>query len=370
MDPWNGSGTTTTEALRAGFDAIGIDLNPVATLVASAKLAHVEDASHLGGILERLPRRPPALRSPGSEPLLAWLPERTAAHARCIVNAVLDMLAKSSDGQVVDPLSKTPPPLASFLLLAVVRAVKALAHVRRGSNPTWVKPGAPPCRQDDNLYQLVVNNVSEMWVGALAPFNGSAQIHLGEAQALPIADHSVDVVLGSPPYCTRLDYVVKTSVELATLGLSADSPSFSALRRRMTGTPLSRPAPLLEPRYEWGEAVGELLQKIRTHPSPDSSSYYYKSFWQYFDDMHRAFNELRRVLKRSHGALLVIQSSYYKDVSINLPSLLVDLWRAGGTEAVIVAAFPVKRVLTSINSRAQRHRGDRMYTESLIALEC
>ena len=31
-----------------------------------------------------------------------------------------------------------------------------------------------------------------------------------------------DAVIGSPPYCTRIDYVIATSIELAILGFGKD----------------------------------------------------------------------------------------------------------------------------------------------------
>ncbi|KAA4287867.1 site-specific DNA-methyltransferase, partial [Bacteroides ovatus] len=37
LDPFCGSGTTLVEAQRAGFDAVGIDLNPIACLISSVK---------------------------------------------------------------------------------------------------------------------------------------------------------------------------------------------------------------------------------------------------------------------------------------------------------------------------------------------
>lgn len=37
LDPWNGSGTTTSAARRLGHCAIGFDLNPVMVVVARAR---------------------------------------------------------------------------------------------------------------------------------------------------------------------------------------------------------------------------------------------------------------------------------------------------------------------------------------------
>jgi len=50
LDPWNGSGTTTSVADALGFRAIGFDINPVAALVAAARLTRAEDATHSSGL--------------------------------------------------------------------------------------------------------------------------------------------------------------------------------------------------------------------------------------------------------------------------------------------------------------------------------
>ncbi|WP_410712175.1 DNA methyltransferase [Bradyrhizobium sp. BEA-2-5] len=39
LDPWNGSGTTTSVANGAGLTAVGIDINPAMAVVAKARLS-------------------------------------------------------------------------------------------------------------------------------------------------------------------------------------------------------------------------------------------------------------------------------------------------------------------------------------------
>jgi site-specific DNA-methyltransferase (cytosine-N4-specific) len=51
FDPFCGSGTTLVEAQSAGYASIGVDLNPIATLIARAKTRHTTRSVHLAAEL-------------------------------------------------------------------------------------------------------------------------------------------------------------------------------------------------------------------------------------------------------------------------------------------------------------------------------
>lgn len=121
LDPWNGAGTTTAVAREAGMAAIGIDLNPVPVMVASARLANKSDAAHLYGLLHSAQEDSVVQED---EPLLAWLHPRTASQARFLVNSLLSSLAVNAHGQQLDPLSSPLPPLASLAVLSVAALVR------------------------------------------------------------------------------------------------------------------------------------------------------------------------------------------------------------------------------------------------------
>src|ERR1035441_5995022 len=140
----------------------------------------------------------------------------------------------------------------------------------------------------------------------------------------PLADGSADFVLTSPPYCTRIDYVVSSSFELAALGICRNSPTFADLRRAAMGTPLARRGANRPPDPAWPGSVQHVLESIRTHASKSSASYYYKTYWQYFSDCGRSLGELRRCLRVGGAAVLVVQTSYYKDICVDLPRLYLD----------------------------------------------
>ena len=161
LDPWNGAGTTTRVAHVLGHDAVGFDINPVANLVASAKLAHPEDAEHVIGLAKRwAARRREKIHD--TDPLLPWLAPSVVSQYRSIEARLIEELGTDARGASVNPLAGGLPPLASFLLLALIRTARGDARITKGTNPTWTRPGEGRRRAVRNFGKLWVDRVSEM----------------------------------------------------------------------------------------------------------------------------------------------------------------------------------------------------------------
>jgi hypothetical protein len=374
LDPWNGSGTTTYVADQLGFRGLGFDLNPVANLVANAKLARPRDASHVVGLAQRIAHdaaraRPSAKRD---DPLSGWLMPSTVAEYRRIEASVLDDLATDAIGSRASPSDGDLPPLASFLLLALMRTARAIAGVRTTTNPTWIVREIRTRARRRNLGPSWINTVEEMASDLTQSSSRGSAVsgsRVADATALPLQDGTVDFVLTSPPYCTRIDYIVSTSFELAALGVGRDSPEFDCLRRANMGTPLVRGREIPEPPKHWPREIKVLLSTIRGHASKASGSYYYKTYWQYFYDCERALLELHRTLRPNGAAVLVVQSSYYKELLVDLPKLYVALGRSLGFAGNTICQLEVRRALAQINTRSLAHRPTTSYHEAVIALE-
>jgi hypothetical protein len=141
LDPWNGSGTTTYMADKLGFTALGFDINPVASLVANAKLTRAKDAQHVLGLARRIAEDELGAPSQGqiaNDSLLAWLMPGLVSRYRGIEAGVLADLGSNCKGEAIQPISGNVPPLASFLLLALMRAARlpryALRQTQHGFN--------------------------------------------------------------------------------------------------------------------------------------------------------------------------------------------------------------------------------------------
>ena len=380
LDPWNGSGTTTYAASQLGLKSIGIDLNPVMIIVARARLLPPSEADHLrplaATILSHLRASPVTLAA--DDPLLSWFQPSAARVVRSIEQNIrrtlVGSMTKSPAGINLDRISGT----AATLYVALFAACRRLADSLRSSNPTWIKlPKADDERLDPTAYMIAhqfIENVRGM-SNALAAkqlvedterpeFTGAASsIHLSDTATLTLSAASVDFVLTSPPYCTRIDYTAATRVELAVLApLLKVNPR--ELGRQMIGS-VQVPQATIEIDKSWGQTCVSFLAALKAHPSKASRGYYYKTHLDYFDKMARSFSRVTRALKPGGRAVFVVQDSYYKDVHNDLPLILKEMGTKQGLELSQQDDFHL-RSMSDINPGRKTYKRPSGATESVL----
>jgi hypothetical protein len=125
----------------------------------------------------------------------------------------------------------------------------------------------------------------------------------------------------------------------------------------MLGTPTVLPKGS-ETKPNLPPSVERVLDAIGAHPSKASESYYLKYFSQYFGMMTESIKELRRVVTTgaSGCCTLVVQDSYYKDIHVDLPTLISDLAGEYGWALVERRNYSVTSTMASINTKARGYR--------------
>lgn len=371
LDPWNGSGTTTLIANRLGIDSVATDLNPVMCVVAQARLARSKDVFDALEILRIQADTGLGQSFPDDDPLSPWLGPKTATGVRDLIQTVMGTCHTKSSSAFL-PMESIGV-AKSLILVAVFLTVKKLLGLKRGSNPTWnkqprnVRRGSFTAKALRAAIRIELESflsLKECEYSTLGVANVS--ILCENSEKLPLADDSIDFVLTSPPYCTRIDYAVSTRLELAILGVPASQ--VDGLRRRLLGTTAIRKnlAPV-HPR--WGAECVEVLDFIRTHPSHGSASYYYKNTTQYFESLFRSIGEIARVLKPEACAAVVLQSSYYKERRVDLALIFTEMAEAFGLQIRFKKAYAVKVSMARLNSHSPRYRTQEIDTEELVILQ-
>lgn len=352
LDPWNGSGTTTAAAQYNGYRSVGVDFNPVANIVANLRVSFQERTQ------TNEPFVPADLENSvvDGEPLSIWLDDATAGRIRSWVRSV--------ESEDIITSAQT--------LIAIFRVVRAITKDFEGSNPTWVKKTRKsgdlvhldPAALDELIIETqryIIKRLNEH--GEMLHHEVESTIITASAKDLPLSDRSVNVILTSPPYLTRIDYAVSYSRELAVMGVDAFEDR--RFRGGLMGTALIR-KDSDRPR-SWGPVATELVEKIAGHSSKASSGYYKKQVTQYLDDLTRSFDEVSRVAADDAILMLVVQDSYYKDIPVGLAAICTDEAQRRGWSLAWDDPERVKRSITQFNKAAWAYpKGD--VSETIISL--
>lgn len=378
LDPWLGVGTTSAIAAAKGHSTTGVDINPALVVIAKARLLRSDVAGSLAPLTEDILREAARINGDSSsEPLLAWFGPSSASYFRAIERAIYRVLVDADDdryplGLGMDRLSD----LAAFFYVALFKTVRKLMCNAHTSNPTWVKgkirlvERAKP-RQDriDNAFRAAQESLAD-FIGRGTEVSRSAKVRhdvvLGSSTSLDLQDQSVDAVITSPPYCTRIDYVAGVRPELAVLGWTHDT--LKTVRHLSLGNP-TVPKGRVSDLTTYPDRVQRVLKNIQRHPSKASKGYYYRYFDTYFSMLQTSIDELHRVVKPRGAAFLVVQDSYYKEIHLDLPRLTVDIAQGAGWTLTERFDFPIGRTMAVVNPKARLYRDDFRALESVLLLK-
>lgn len=376
LDPWLGGGTTAEVSARRGIPVWGFDINHAMLVVARARTLSVRSTLAIEGMLDKIIERcrKSPVQSTGEEPdpLDQWLTRKAASSLRSIERAIVNVESVPVDLTSIAPIDvKSLSSVSAFFYLCLFRAFRHFIYPFQSSNPTWIKIPEKKNRlriSGDAMLQQFKTEAKQL-IDSLASEGQAVRpskvsIETAHSTCLPIRDSSVDAVVSSPPYCTRIDYVRATMPELAIIGHPTGG-AIRHLRRSMLGTTtIESNQPSAS--KAWGVLCNAFLSEVANHPSKASVSYYEKYFRQYFSGTFASLVELNRVLKVHGHCVLVVQDSYYKDVHADLPGMFVEMGASIGWRLEDAIPFSVKRSFAGINPQVKSYRNDYGATETVL----
>ena len=379
LDPWNGSGTTTFSASQLGLESRGFDLNPAMIVIARSRLLPPSEADSLEPLARDAingVRADHRILRP-DDPLLWWFEQPSAALVRALERRIRNQLVGNStltrEGVKLDHISG----FAATFYVALFSVCRQMAAPFRSSNPTWLrKPKASEARlkadRDSilNAFVLNVRNMAAALVERRKEMQGehaAAELQLADTTSTVLAESSIDMVLTSPPYCTRIDYSAATRIELAVLHPLIDLKMEDLGRQMIGSTRVPDHAINVDP--AWGSACEGFLAAVKAHPSKASSGYYYKTHLDYFEKMARSLTNIAMALKPAGAAVVVVQDSYYKDIHNDLPGITTEMAAAVGLRLRRRVDFEFKRSMAGINPHTRAYKRTTGAVEAVLCFE-
>ncbi|HVB55080.1 MAG TPA: DNA methyltransferase [Candidatus Acidoferrales bacterium] len=379
LDPWNGSGTTTYVATSRGIASIGIDLNPAMIIVAKARVLSPSEADSIQPLGREILKSAAEDNQPidPTDPLTFWFSNNTARSLRSIESSIrrhlLGSLTLTSGAINLDRLSG----LAATYYVALFSVCRQLTKRYRSTNPTWLRrPKANESKvrsRQASIERRFTSRLCSMAEALSTRTNATSseqtmsELRVADTSASILLDDSIDLILTSPPYCTRIDYTAATRIELAALHPLL-SETYDTLARQMTGT-TKIANHHIDAAANWGPTCSAFLHSLKAHQSKASSGYYYKTHLDYFDKMSRSLAHCAKALRTGGAAIIVIQDSYYKDIHNDLPTIISEMALAHSLKLKRREDFYFSRSMSGLNPRARAYGRRSGAVESVLCLQ-
>jgi SAM-dependent methyltransferase len=254
VDPYCGSGTTLLEAAQLQRRAVGIDLNPLAVLIAKVKTSPVLK-KELEGLFLSISKELSVNHNNNDLPLFSRASDEQSDPIFCDPRLDQDWYRKWFQPHVLEELVAIDRAI-SRIRKENLRDVARVAFsdiLRRSSNAA---AGYPNVMFDKRVLQKgapirpflkALERIIEM-VGSLLPIEtalrGVRVIH-GNAMNVPLDDSSVDAVISHPPYIGSIPYAEYGALSLQWLGVEPKQ-----LDKELTGG--RRQSPDVVKRFEQG----------------------------------------------------------------------------------------------------------------------
>ncbi|WP_167330545.1 DNA methyltransferase [Variovorax paradoxus] len=376
FDPWNGSGTTTYAAAKLGYNSHGMDLNPVMVLVARARALYPTEAGSIEPQAKSLIKGIGALKSniEPSDPLLQWFTFSTASTIRNLERRIRNRLVSADTRRASFDFEEISCFAATFYI-SLFSICRAFAKPFRSTNPTWLKIPKDSAKKislnASEILTAFVDQAKSMAIGLRSidyssVASAKTEISVGNTTTLHRKNFA-DLIITSPPYCTRIDYTAATRIELAVLHPLLDV-SRETLSQQMIGS-IKVPNNSIVPDARWGNSCIEFLKRLEAHRSKASGGYYYKTHLDYFQKMSKSMENVGASLKKGGRAILVVQDSYYKELHNDVPLTLIEMAANCGLDLFHRVDFSKNNPMAAINPKSKNYRSTAKAVESVICFK-
>ena len=364
LDPMFGSGTTVLEAVRLRRNAIGCDIDPLARLIAEAKLACLDPVAMLrvgGAVVEQARRSTFAERSR----LEAALAERFEGRTRTFVDYWFRPTQQLELVALLDAIeSYAPRETWRFLHMVFsstiiaksggVSLARDLAHTR----PRRVLDKKPKCAFDEFEKRLKLVLASS---GAAQPCT-DARILARSAENTGLPTASVDLVVTSPPYANNaIDYMRAHKFSLVWLGWKIEE--LTHIRARYLGHDAKT-------QREWHDLPDQCEDTIGRLASVDQHKA--AALRRYFGEMSAVMAEMHRVLKPRKAAIVVVGSSNLRGIDVETHKGLAAVGISVGFQLAHIGVRRIDRDRRMMPTRWRKESGSqieqRMHEEHVIGL--
>jgi len=331
VDMFAGCGTTLVEAKVHGRKSIGVDINPVAKLIAKVKTNPI--------VPDTLQKQFESLIN-GFEQFNPNYYENIAVHER--LNYWFTSENKNKIAFLYDKiLNTTENKIQDFFLVSLSHILKNCSRWLQSSTKPQIDPNKPvidPFKAFISHSKQMIKKNAEFYeyLKQNKFLNIRCKIKLKDARRTSIHKNSIGAIITSPPYVTSYEYADIHQLTAYWYEYVTDLADF---RRDFIGTFYSLNQNLeCESQYAQ-KIVNKLLKK------DDRAA---REVANYFKDMQDVVKEMHRILRSKGHVCIVIGNTTFRDVKIKSAEVFIELLELTGFKIseIIKRSIPYKLIPT------------------------
>lgn len=335
LDPMAGSGTTLVEARLLGRSAIGVDLDPLACLIARVKSSDLQ--------AQQIDRHAEAVISRVNSDLVEL---RTGRASAAVQQRAIPPDFRRRDYWFSPDVSEAlallsfhiaratmPEKVRDFLWVvfsSLILTKVSVANARdiiHSRHHHFEHPTPPDVvarfRARVGLMRRRIATFQELC--SQVPTT-TVKVCQGDARQLTLPDESIDLIATSPPYATALDYTRAHFLAVAWMHpvFHLSTEQYTALAPEYIGSERGRVSRVfkLDERLQSLPSARAALQSLAERDLRQAHL-----IQRYFTDMYAAFGEMRRVLRPQGWAFVVVCPSHVRRVQIPTHVVFTEIGR-------------------------------------------
>ena len=329
LDPFMGSGTTLVESLQSVEKSFGIDIDPLAQLIARVKTTPIAQGlieNHFDAVEKSISLDCGNLISPMSDVknFGHWFSKDTWTKLQSLHQTILNLDCSAS--------------VKDFYFCVFSSIIRAVSKADNQSHKTYVSGTLRKEPVDvKDVFLRRLKKATKM-VGGLVDTqleSAVATIIDSDAQNIQLPNDSVDLIVTSPPYLDSVDYMYNFMLEYFWLGQHLGVPTRMEFNSRRRGTTGAK-----NPHQFKKELPHEIQGLVKMDQIPD---YRKKAIPAYFVEMGKHFSEASRVLKENGTYVLVVGNSKSGKGKIPVHDCLIKLAHSHGLSLEKAFAYRIRR---------------------------
>lgn len=350
LDPFCGSGTTLVEGVLAGYNTIGIDIDPLSAMISKVKTTRL-DEKELKNISEwlvkELTTKKKGIFKPDCETIEHWF-TNDAITKLSIIRTLIDQIPERFGD------NKKVKDIQDLLLICFSSIIRKVSNADDESQKTYVSH--TKIKQPKEVNSLFLSQL-DLFIDRAIKFavttNSKTKSTIfvsSSADSLEknLNGKKIDLAVTSPPYIKAIDYIYNQMVELFWIGDLFQMQTQTKQNKKKTHYIGNKQISKMEYKnytpYNTIISIEKLDEKLKEVYDTDKKNGHKHSYvaFKYFTEMEKHFREMSKCLTTGTHYILVVGDSNVSDVFFDTASFLIEIAERNGFKITNKWGYKIK----------------------------